>query len=323
MSLDRRQFLSLLAATSMSPHALADAYPDRTIRWVVPYPAGGGTDALARVLADVLKTGLGQTLAVENKPGASTNIAADFVARARPDGYTIMSADNAMMAFNEHLFRTLSYSPEKDFTYVGAICRFPLALVVHPDFPAKTVKEFLDVVSRNPGKYNYASPGIGSPHHLAMELLQAKAGLSLANVPYKGAAPAIQDLVGGQVPIMFLDLAAGLGVMQTGRVRVLALGASKRSASLPNVPTLTEAGVPNVEVHAFQGIVGPAGLPAPVVARLNAELNKALANPLVQKRFADFGMEALPGTPDHFFSLARAESQRWGQIIRAANITLD
>lgn len=320
---DRRRFLSLLAAASLSPLVRAESYPDRTIRWIVPYPAGGGTDALARVLADVLKAGLGQSLAVENKPGASTNIAADLVAHSRPDGYTIMSADNAMMAFNEHLFRKLPYSPEKDFTYIGAIARFPLALVVHPDFPARTVKAFLEHVAARPDQVNYASPGVGSPHHLAMELLQARTKTSMVNVPYKGAAPAIQDVVAGQVPVMFLDLAAGLGVMQAGKVRVLAVGASKRSSSLPNVPTLAEAGVPNVEVHAFQGLVGPAGLPAPVVARLNAELNKALGHPTIVKRFAEFGMEALPGTPEHFLALARAESQRWGQIIKAANITLD
>ena len=323
MTLDRRQFLSLLAAASLSPAVRAETYPDRSIRWIVPYPAGGGTDALARVLAEVLKAGLGQSFTVENKPGASTNIAADVVVHARPDGYTIMSADNAMMAFNEHLFRKLPYSPAKDFTYIGAIGRFPLALVVHPDFPAKTVKEFVDYVSARPDQVNYASPGVGSPHHLAMELLQSHTRTSLVNVPYKGAAPAIQDVVAGQVPVMFLDLAAGLGVMQAGKVRVLALGAAKRSASLPNVTTMAEAGLPHVEVHAFQGIVGPAGLPPAIVARLNAELNRALAHPTVQKRFADIGMEALPGTPEQFYAAARAESQRWGRIIQAANITLD
>ena len=326
--MQRRTLLSALAAagaTTAAPWALAQqaAWPDQPLRWVVPYPAGGGTDVLARTVAEAMRQTLGQQIIVDNRPGASTNIGGQAVATAKPDGYTFMSADNAILAYNEHLFTKLPFNPEKDFTYVGGISRFPLALVVHPSFEAKTVKEFLAYVRANPGKLNYASPGNGSPHHLAMEMFKNRTKTFLTHIPYRGAAPALQDVMGGQVPCMFLDLAAGLPVITSGKVRALAIGSAKRVAALPDVPTLAEAGVPNTEVFAFQGILAPAGLPAAITARLNGDLNKALLNPAVVKRMNDFGMEALPGTPEQFRAMARAESKRWGEIIKAAGVKLD
>ena len=325
--MDRRTLLASMAATGATlaaPWARAQGnYPDQVIKWVVPYPAGGGTDVIARALAEAMRTSLGQQLIVDNRPGASTNIGSDIVARSKPDGYTIMSADNALLAFNEYLFNKLPFNPSKDFSYIGAIGKFPLALVVNPDFPAKDFKAFLAYAKANPGKLNYASPGNGSPHHLAMEMFKNRTGTFITHIPYRGAAPAMADVMGGQVPCMFLDLASGLSIMQSGKVRVLAIGSAQRSKLLPNVPTLAEVGVPNSEVFAFQGIVGPAGLPGPVVQRLNSELNKSFTTPAVQKRFADFGMEAMPGTPEQFFALARAESQRWGPIIKATGVKLD
>ena len=315
--------LALAGATAAPWAAAQPGYPSQPIRWVVPYPAGGGTDVLARTVAEAMRETLGQQIIVDNRPGASTNIGAQLVATAKPDGYTFMSADNAVLAFNEHLFSKLPFSPEKDFTYVGGISRFPLALVVHPAFEARTVKEFLAYVRAHPGKVNYASPGNGSPHHLAMEMFKTRTQTFLTHIPYRGAAPALQDVMGGQVPCMFLDLAAGLPVIQSGKVRALAIGSAQRVAALPDVPTLAEAGVPNTEVFAFQGILAPAGLPAAITARLNAELNKALLNPAVVKRMTDFGMEALPGTPEQFRAMARAEAARWGEIIRAAGVKLD
>ncbi|RKR69673.1 tripartite-type tricarboxylate transporter receptor subunit TctC [Acidovorax sp. 94] len=326
--MQRRTLLSALAAagaTTAAPWALAQqaAWPDQPLRWVVPYPAGGGTDVLARTVAEAMRQTLGQQIIVDNRPGASTNIGGQAVATAEPDGYTFMSADNAILAYNEHLFTKLPFNPEKDFTYVGGISRFPLALVVHPSFEAKTVKEFLDYARANPGKLNYASPGNGSPHHLAMEMFKNRTKTFLTHIPYRGAAPALQDVMGGQVPCMFLDLAAGLPVITSGKVRALAIGSAKRVAALPDVPTLAEAGVPNTEVFAFQGILAPAGLPAAITARLNGDLNKALLNPAVVKRMNDFGMEALPGTPEQFRAMARSESKRWGEIIKAAGVKLD
>lgn len=325
--MQRRTLLSALAAagaTTAAPWATAQStWPDQPLRWIVPYPAGGGTDVLARTVAEAMRQTLGQQIIVDNRPGASTNIGGQAVATAKPDGYTFMSADNAILAYNEHLFTKLPFNPEKDFTYVGGISRFPLALVVHPSFEAKTVKEFLDYARANPGKLNYASPGNGSPHHLAMEMFKNRTKTFLTHIPYRGAAPALQDVMGGQVPCMFLDLAAGLPVITSGKVRALAIGSAKRVAALPDVPTLAEAGVPNTEVFAFQGILAPASLPAAITTRLNAELNKALLNPAVVKRMNDFGMEALPGTPDQFRTMARAESKRWGEIIKAAGVKLD
>ena len=325
--MDRRTLLATLAsgaAVAATPFAAqAQDYPAQLIKWIVPYPAGGGTDVIARTLAEAMRQTLGQQIVVDNRPGASTNIGADIVAKSKPDGYTILSADNAVLAFNEHLFSKLPFSPEKDFTYIGAIGKFPLALVVHPDFPAKNFKEFLAYVKANPGKVNYASPGNGSPHHLAMEMFKVRTGTFITHIPYRGAAPAMADVMGGQVPCMFLDLASGLPIMQSNKVRVLAIGSGARSKPLPNVPTLAEVGVPNTEVFAFQGILGPAGLSPAVVNKLNGDLNKAFSTPAVQKRFDDFGMEAMPGTPAQFAALSRAESKRWGPIIKQAGIKLD
>ncbi len=321
--MQRRNFLAATGATLAAFGVRAQAFPEQPVRWVVPYPAGGGTDVLARTVAEAMRAALGQQILIDNRPGASTNIGGEIVARAKPDGYTVMSADNAILAYNEHLFNKLPFNPEKDFTYIGGMARFPLALVVNPNFPVKTVKEFVDYARANPGKLNYASPGNGSPHHLAMELFKNRTGTFITHIPYRGAAPAVQDVIGGQLPCMFLDLAGGLPVMQAGKVRVLAIGSAKRAPSLPNVPTLAEAGVPNVEVYAFQGLLGPAGLPDAVVARLNSELNKALVSAVVQKRAADFGMEVLPGTPAQFKAMARAEALRWGPIIKTAGIKLD
>ena len=325
--MQRRHLLATLAsgaALAASPFARAQAsYPDQLIKWVVPYPAGGGTDVIARSLAEAMRQTLGQQIVIDNRPGASTNIGADLVAKSKPDGYTIMSADNAVLAFNEHLFGKLPFNPERDFTYIGAIGKFPLALVVNPDFPAKDFKEFLAYVKANPGKVNYASPGNGSPHHLAMELFKNRTGTFITHIPYRGAAPAMADVMGGQVPCMFLDLASGLPIMQGKKVRVLAIGSGARNKLLPDVPTLAEVGVRDAEVFAFQGLLGPAGLPANVVNRLNGDLNKAMSTPAVLKRFADFGMEAMPGSPQQFQQLARAESRRWGPVIKAAGIKLD
>lgn len=325
--MDRRTLLATLAsgaAVAAAPFARAQsAYPEQIIKWVVPYPAGGGTDVIARTLAEAMRQTLGQQIVIDNRPGAATNIGADLVAKSKPDGYTILSADNAVLAFNEHLFGKLPFNPQKDFSYIGAIGKFPLALVVHPDFPAKDFKEFLAYVKANPGKVNYASPGNGSPHHLAMELFKNRTGTFITHIPYRGAAPAMADVMGGQVPCMFLDLASGLTIMQSQKVRVLAIGSGVRSKLLPNVPTLAEVGVRDSEVFAFQGLLGPAGLPANVVSKLNGDLNKAFTTAAVQKRFADIGMEAMPGTPEQFFGLARAEARRWGPVIQAAGVKLD
>ena len=213
-----QQTLALAGASLAAPWVHAQsAYPHQPLRWVVPYPAGGGTDVLARTVAEAMRTALGQQIIVDNRPGASTNIGAQIVATAKPDGYTVLSADNAVLAYNEYLFTKLPFNPEKDFTYVGGLTRFPLVLVVNPNFKeGQTFADFLAYVRANPGKVNYASPGNGSPHHLAMEMFKFRTKTFLTHIPYRGAAPAVQDVMGGQVPCMFLDLAAGLSVIQSG-----------------------------------------------------------------------------------------------------------
>ena len=318
----RRHFLAAATGAALWPALQARAQAS-TLRWVVPYPPGGGTDVLGRTLAESMRGPLGTTIVVENKPGASTNIAAQEVARAAPDGHTVLQADNALLAFNEHLFTKLPLNPDKDFSYIGGIARFALALVVHPDFPARTFKEFMAYLRAHPGQVNYASPGNGSPHHLAMEMFKNRTRTFLVHIPYRGAAPAMQDVMAGQVPVMFLDLAAGLPIMQSGKVRVLAYGGKTRTPLLPGVPTLIEEKVRDVEVFAFQGLLGPAGMAPATVQRVNSELNNALADTTVLKRFLDLGMETMPGTPEQFRAFARAEARRWGPIIRDSGIALD
>jgi tripartite-type tricarboxylate transporter receptor subunit TctC len=325
--MNRRTLIAFLASahawTLASPLRAQQAWPTQPIRWIIPYPAGGGTDVLARALSESMRETLGQPLIIDNRPGASTNIGAELTARAKPDGYTIMSGDNAAMFFNEFLFSKLAYKPDSDFTYIGAIGRFPMTLVVHPDFAARSVSDLLTLAKKDAGKINYASPGNGSPHHLAMELFKNRTGTDFTHVPYRGAAPAMQDVMGGQVPCMFLDLASGLPNIQANKFRVLAIGSPNRSPLLPDVPTLAEAGVKDSEVFAFQGLLGPANMPAEVVAKLNGALNKALGSEAVVKRFTDFGLEIQPGTGAAFKQVARSEAKRWGPIIQGAGIRLD
>jgi tripartite-type tricarboxylate transporter receptor subunit TctC len=323
-----KRFLRLIAAGLMlaaASHAPAQsAYPSQPVRWIVPYVAGGGTDNLARALAEAMTPSLGQPIIIDNRPGASTNIGVSVLMQAKPDGYTIMQAENAALLFNEHMFAKLPYKPATDFTYIGTIGRFPVALVVHPDFPARTVAEFVAYVKANPDKVSYASPGNGSPHHMAMELFKQKAGnIDIQHVPYKGAAPAMTDVMGGQVPTMMLDLASGLPIIKSGKVRVLAIALPQRAGALPDVPTFVELGYKDVNAYAFHGLIGPAGMPPDAVNRLNGELKKAMQAPKVAKLFAEFGFEPLPGTPQDFYKLARAESDRWGKVIKTAGVQLD
>ena len=314
---------TLLFAAGIGSAAAQGAYPSQPLKWIVPYVAGGGTDNLARSLADAMQPSFGQPILIDNRPGASTNIGVAALMQSKPDGYTIMQAENAALLFNEHMFAKLPYKPASDFTYIGAIGRFPVALAVTPNFPAKTVAEFVSYVKANPDKVSYASPGNGSPHHMAMELFKQKAGLTIAHVPYKGAAPAMTDVVSGQVGTMMLDLASGLQFIKSGKVRVLAIALPQRAAALPDLPTFAELGYPDVNAYAFHGLIGPAGMPKEAVDRINAELHKAMQSPKVTRLFADFGFEAMPGTPQDFYKTARAESERWGRIIQAAGVKLD
>lgn len=322
----RRSFLATSMATAMgvgmSPLSAQTNYPDRPIKLVVPYPPGAGPDDLGRILAELMGASMGRTFIVENRSGAGTNIAADLVARSPADGYTLLYADNGLLMFNEHLYRKLSFNPAKDFTFIGQISIFPLVLAAHPKFAPNTTQEFIAYVKARPGQLSYGSPGIGSPHHLSMELLKARAGLDIVHVPYRGAAPAMVDMMSGQIPFMFVSLGSVLPVMD--KVKVIAIASDTRSARLPNVPTLKEAGITGVEASPVQGLLGPAGMPPEIVKKLNAELNRALANPSFVKHLGNtYGSEPTPMTPEAFRLAMRAEAERWGPIIQSMNISLD
>jgi tripartite-type tricarboxylate transporter receptor subunit TctC len=299
------------------------AFPDKPIEWVVPYPAGGGSDVVARSLAEHMGKALGQTLIVNNKPGAATNIGASYAARAKADGHVMLTADTATLAANPALYAKLPYDAEKDFAPVGLMARFPMILVVNTGVPVKTLAEFLAWAKQQPDGVTYATPGSGSPHHLATELFRERSGVRLVHVPYKGAAPAVQDVAGGQVPFMFVDTASGYPHILSGKLRPIGVASAKRLASFDTIPTLAEQGLKDFEAYAWQGLVVPAATPPDVVAALNKALTQALDATAVKARFQTLGLEAIPSTPAQMAAYAKAEREKWGKVIRAANIRLD
>ncbi len=290
---------------------------------MVPYPAGGGSDFLARTIGQQLSTQVGQTVLVDNKPGANTAIAASEVARSAPDGYTVLSADNGTMTFNTALYSKLSYNPDKDLTPITLMGRFPMILVAGPSADAKSAKDFLAKAKAAPGKISYGSAGAGSPHHLAMELLKVNSGLHMVHIPYRGAAPALTDLAGGQVNAMMVDLAAGAGFIKGGKVRPLAVANPTRLPQLPDVPTFAELGFKGVEASAQVGIVAPANTPADTVAALQKQVATAIQQPAIRQKLIDFGIEPVGSTPQQYVELIRTEVQRWHQLIREQKISLD
>lgn len=315
----RRSLLLSMAAAAATP---AFSYPDKPVEWVVPYPAGGGADVVARSLAEAMGKTLGQTLIINNKPGAATNIGADYVAKSKADGQVLLTADTATLAANPWLYSKLPYKAAQDLAPVGLVARFPMLLVVNAAVPVKNYKEFLAWAKTQDG-LNYATPGAGSPHHLATELLRDRTKLSLTHIPYRGAAPAVQDVIGGQVPFMFVDTAAGYPHILSGKLRALAVASPARIKTFAEVPTFAEQGLPGFEAYAWQGLVVPTGTPAPVIATLNKALQDALASTAVKARFQTLGLEALGGTPEQMRAYWKQELAKWGQVIKAANIKLD
>ena len=302
---------------------VALSYPDKPIEWVVPYPAGGGSDVVARTLAEPMGKTLGQTIIVNNKPGAATNIGADYAAKAKPDGHVMLTADTATLAANPSLYAKLPYNAEKDLSPVGLIARFPILLVVNTSVPAKNLSDFIAWAKTQSGGVNYASPGAGSPHHLAAELFRERSGIMLTHVPYRGLAPAVQDVIGGQVPFMFVDTAGGYPHILSGKLRPIGVASPARLKSFNDIPTLAEQGLKGFEAYAWQGLAVPAGTPADVVTQLNKALISALDSTAVKARFQTLGLEATPGTPQQMAAYARAEREKWGQLIRARGIKLD
>ncbi|QDJ50078.1 Bug family tripartite tricarboxylate transporter substrate binding protein [Bordetella hinzii] len=314
--------LLAFAALGFAAAASAQTWPTQAVRWIVPYPAGGGADVVARSVASGLEKPLGQTIVVENRPGAATIIGATAIAQAEPNGYMIGSADSGTLAFNPSLYAKLSYDPAK-FSYIGGIARFPLLLAVNANSPFKSVDDVLRAARKEPGKLTAASAGAGSPHHLALELFKQRANVNILHVPYKGAAPAIQDLLGGQVDVMFIDLAAGLPNVKAGKLRVLASATPSRLKALPDAPTMAEQGVPDFTAYAWQGLVAPAGLPQPVMDKLSAELEKTLKSDAVSQKLNDMGVEPMPMGPQAFKAFAEGERATWAEVIKKANIHLE
>ena len=302
--------------------ALGQTYPSKPIRWILGYPPGGGTEFIARNVANTMSAQLGQPIVIENRPGAAAIVGAEAAARSAPDGYTLFMADNGTFVYHLGIYKKLPYDPNKDFVPVGMIVRGYMLLLTGPNGP-KTLQELVESARKEPGKLNNASNGSGTAHHLAMELLKRRAKINIVNVPYKGTAAVMQEVMSERVASGFADLSAARGAIQGGKVRALAVASKKRLAALPDVPTFEEAGFPDFEVYFWQGLAVPAGTPPEIVKRLSAELVKTLNNPEVHKRFTDTGMEVLPTSPEQMAELTRKEQAFWVPLIKELGISVD
>jgi tripartite-type tricarboxylate transporter receptor subunit TctC len=314
--------IASLVLLGVYPALAAEAYPVRPIRHIVGFAPGGSTDLVARIMAGKLTEALGQQVIVDNRPGAGGSIAASMVAKAAPDGYTTYHA-GITMAINPALRKDLPYHPLRDFTPISLVAKLPTVLMVNASAPPKTVKEFVAHARANPGKLNYASSGAGAAPHLAMELFKKMAGIQLTHVPYKGSAPALNDLMAGNVYCMFDNLPAALSQIKAGRVRALAVGTLQRSNQIPDVPTIAESGYPDFEVTVWYGMFAPAGLPKPVLTKLNSNVQAILRMPDVQKRFEELSAVPSPMTPEQFSAFLKSEVARWATVIREAGITVE
>jgi tripartite-type tricarboxylate transporter receptor subunit TctC len=312
----------ILVALALAPLAAAaqDSYPSKPVRIVVPYPAGGVADLLPRTVGAKLSEKWKQPVVVENKPGASGNIGMAEGARAEPDGYTLVLAPTGNLTVNQFLFKEMPFDVAKDFAPVTVLATSPNVLVVHPSVPARTFKELVAYARANPGKLNFSSPGSGSGAHLAGELLNVEAGIKTVHVPYKGMAPAVSDLVGGQVQMMFAGISTALQHIRAGRLVALAIASPKRSPQLPDVPTVAESGIPGFDVTSWYGIVVRSGTPSAVVKKLHADMAEALALPDVKEKLAALGLDPLGNSPEDFARMIAAESRKWSEIVQKAGI---
>jgi tripartite-type tricarboxylate transporter receptor subunit TctC len=311
----------LLFVLALAPlGAWAQAYPSKPIRWILGYPPGGGTEFIARTVAHGLSPLLGQPIVIENRPGAAAILGAEAAARSPADGYTLFMADNGTFVFHTGIYKKLPYDPQKDFQPVGLIVKGYMILL---STQFASVKELVDAAKAQPGKLNNASNGSGTAHHLAAELLKQRAAIDVLNVPYKGTAAVMQEVMSGRVAMGFADLSAARGQITSGKVRALAVASKKRLPQLPDVPTFEEAGYPDFEVYFWQGLAVPAGTPREIVNRLSSELSKTLNNADVNKRFTEAGMEVSPGTPEDMAKTIRDDQAFWVPLIRKLGIAVD
>ena len=319
--------LAALVAGLAMPAAFAaeDAasYPSRPITIILGYPPGGPTDVIARVVADKLTQAWGKPVIVENKPGAGSNIATEQVVRAAPDGYTLL-VETIANATNMSVYKKMNYDTHKDLAPIVQFMASPSVLVVGPKVPAHSLKELLALAKAHPGQLDFASTGQGGSPHLAGEMLKARAGIDIVHIPYKGATPALQDLLGGQVAMGFMtSLGLSQHLQPAGKLRAIAVASPKRLAELPDVPTMAEAGLPNFNVLSWNGLAAPATTPRPIIDKLNAEVNRILAMPDVRKQLQAAGGEPVGGTPEEFAKFVDSEIRQWGTVVKTANVSLD
>jgi tripartite-type tricarboxylate transporter receptor subunit TctC len=312
--------LTILAFVGIGDVRAAD-YPTRPVRWIVPYPPGGGTDITARIIGQWLSERLGQQFVIENKPGAGNNLGTDAMISAAPDGYTVLLT-NPANAINATLYQKLSFNFLRDSAPVAGIMRVPNVMEVNPSVPAKTVAEFIAYAKANPGKVNWATSGNGTSVHLSGELFKMMTGVNLLHVPYRGSAPAITDMISGQVHVMFDNMPPSLPHIQAGKLRALAVTTAVRSEALPDVPTVAET-VPGYEASAYYGMSAPKGTPPEIIERLNKEINAALADPKVKARLAELGGMLIPGTPADFGKLVAGETDKWAKVIKTGGVSLE
>jgi tripartite-type tricarboxylate transporter receptor subunit TctC len=313
--------LGCLALLGTAPAAAA--FPERPISLVVPFPAGGSTDLVARVIAERMSTSLGQQVVVENKGGAGGNLGSAQVAKAEPDGYTILMGTVATHALNPAIYKKMPYDAVTDFAPVSLLVTVPNVLVVNPDFPAKSVAELIALAKEKPGEYSYASSGNGTPLHLSGELFKSMAGVDMVHIPYKGSGPALTDLLGGHVPIMFDNLPSSTGYIKDGRLRGLAVTTAERAASMPDLPTIAESGLPGYETYTWNALFAPAGTPPEVVTTLNQAAVEAVADEAVKAKLAEFGATVVGSTPDELTAHVKAELAKWAPVVEASGAQID
>ena len=324
-----KSVLSLVVAVALSAFAaasFAQTYPNRPVRLVVPFPAGGTTDILARAMAQKLSESLGQTFVVDNRPGAGGNIGSDVVAKSAPDGYTLLMGTVGTHAINPGLYPKMPYDHIKDFAPVVLVAGVPNVLVVNPNVPVKSVAELVTLARDKPGTINFASSGSGTSIHLSGELFKSLTGTQITHVPYKGSSPALTDLIGGQVQIMFDNLPSALPHIRGGKLRAIALTSSKRAPALPELPTIAESGIPSLagfEASSWFGIFAPAGTPRDIVTKINSEANKALQSAEMKEKLLAQGAEAVGNTPDYFVDYIRAETAKWAKVVKDSGAKVD
>jgi len=320
-----RRWLCLIALpVVLHGFAVAQAqpsYPQKPIKLIVPFAPGGTTTILARIMAERMGQALGQPMLVESKPGAGANVGMEYVAKSEPDGYTLLMGPIGL-AINPALYPRMAFDPLKDLAPIGLYAGVPNLLVVHPSTPAQNLKEFIAYAKANPGKLNYASNGNGTSSHLAAEMLKSAAGLEITHVPYKGGAPAMQDLIGGQVNMLFDQMPAVLPQVQAGRVRPLGVSSLKRSTAAPEIPSMSEV-LPGFDMTVWFGFLAPKGTRADIIASLNAEMVKVLKDPGFQAQLIGMGVSAMPSTPDEFAQFMRSETLRWAQVVKASGARID